>query len=373
MSEPNSHRQVVKSILTAAPLRELMRRPREQILFPPGSLVHIGRRRQESTRISVTSYDAQGYEFREDVEPEGLDACLEPGRVTWVNIDGLHDVQRIAAVGERFGLHPLTLEDIVHTDGRPKFEDHHDYLLLILKSLFYREDDRSIVVDHVSIVVAGNVVLSFREAAEGLFEAVRVRIEESRGRIRTLGADYLAYALADVVVDNYYPTLDAFRENIDRLDEALLKRTRPGLLQEFQRLRREAAFLRRSITPAREVASEFERCDSPMIGKQTRAYLRDLRDHAFSVVEAVDLFRELLTGTLEIYLSRESNRMNEIMKVLTIIATIFIPLTFLAGIYGMNFQHMPELSWRWAYPAFWGVILVVAGALLIFFRRKFWL
>ena len=341
--------------------------------LPPGTLVHIGEAKPEKTKITLLDYD-EGHIHEEEVAT--VDECLpfkdEP-TVTWVNIDGLHQVEILESVGDGFGLHPLVLEDILNTGQRPKAEDLGDYIYVVLKMLYPEGDNDEIAEEQISLILGPTYVLSFQEKAEDVFNPLRERIRNNRGRIRRMGADYLAYTLLDTVIDNYFVVLERLGDRIELLEDELVAHPDPATLHIIHDLKREMVLLRRSVWPLREVISSLERAESPLIRDSTGIYLRDVYDHTIQVIDTVETFRDLLSGMLDIYLSSISNRMNEVMKVLTIIATIFIPLTLVAGIYGMNFEYMPELGWHWGYPSVWVVMLVIGAFMVAYFRRKRWL
>jgi len=267
----------------------------------------------------------------------------------------------------------LVLEDILNTEQRPKIEDFDQYLFIVLKMVNFVTGRNEIAADQLSIVLGSNFLISFHEREKGVFQSVRERIRSGKGRLRTQGVDYLAFALLDSVVDHYYVILETLQERIEDLEERLIVDSDEAAIQEIHELRREVILLRKSVWPLREVISGMQRLETPLITDFTDIYLRDLYDHVMQVMDNVEVFRELLASMLEMYLTTISNRMNAVMKVLTMIATIFIPLTFIAGIYGMNFQYMPELNWRWAYLVVWIVMCLIGAAMLIFFKRKKWL
>ena len=292
--------------------------------------------------------------------------------VNWINITGLHEVETLAQFGDAFGLHPLVLEDILNTDQRPKLEDYGEYLYIVIKRLGNGAPANEIATEQISLILGHNLVISFLESESGVFNGVKDRILNNRGRIRRLGADYLAYALMDAVVDNYFAIFERLGERIEVLQETIISRPTPTSLQTLHVLKRELLFLRKSVWPLREVVSGMQRGDSTLIHKDTWFYLRDVYDHTIHVIDTIETYRDMLASMMDIYLSSLSIRLNEVMKVLTIIATIFMPLTFIVGIYGMNFQHMPELGWRWGYPLVLLLMAAVTAGMLVFFRRKKW-
>jgi magnesium transporter len=340
--------------------------------LPPGTLVHIGEKTMQDAAVSVIDYNEAGCR---ELSPSSAQECgilRESDTVTWINVDGIHDVHLVEQLGQVFGVHPLAQEDIVNSAQRPKFEDFGDHLFLCLKMLYLDEDRGRIVAEQVSLVIGAGFVLSFQEAPGDVFDGIRKRIRDGKGRVRKMGADYLAYVLMDAIVDNYFSILERFGENIEVLEDEIIGQPTPELLREIHGLRREVSFLRRCSWPLREMIGNAARAENALVQERTAMYFRDLYDHSLQVVDAVEMFRESLSGLLEIHLSSSSNRMNEVMKTLTIIATIFIPLTFIAGVYGMNVE-MPEAKYPWAYPVILGVMAAVGVVMLGYFRRKRWL
>lgn len=355
--------------------KRLVKKSLKKIGASPGTLMHIGEQRMEQIGIQAIGYDA-GQLQELPIRPEdAASSCLLRGKpaVTWINIDGLHQIDVIETLGKCFDLHPLMLEDILETGHRPKFEDYESSLFLVLKRLHFDEEKTEIRIEQVSLVLGADFVLSFHEGGSDIFDGVRDRIRNSRGKIRRMGADYLAYALLDSVVDSYFGVVEKLGDRIEVLEEELITRPSRSTLQQIHHLKREMILLRKSVWPLREVIGALQRVESPLVQETTDIFLRDVYDHTIQVIDTVETFRDLLAGMLDLYLSSVSNRMNEIMKVLTIIATIFIPLTFLAGVWGMNFDHMPELRWRWGYALAWGLMLGLALIMLALFRRKKWL
>jgi magnesium transporter len=346
----------------------------KKVGLPPGTLVHIGEKKTDKAKITVIDYDETSFQEREVTSVEECLPFKEKPAITWMNIDGVHDVEIIEKIGKCFELHPLVLEDIVNTEQRPKMEDYEGYLFVVLKMIYYDEDEQKITVEQVSLILGPNYVISFQERRGDVFNILRGRIKAGKGRIRKGGAGYLAYALMDAVVDHYFVILEKIGEEIENIEEELLRNPKPETLQSLHNFKREMIYLRKSVWPLRELVSGLERLESPLLKKANKAFFRDVYDHTIQVIDTVETFRDMISGMFDLYLSSISNKMNEVMKVLTIIATIFIPLTFLAGIYGMNFEYMPELKWHWFYPrVFWLVMLAIAGMMLFYFRRKKWL
>jgi magnesium transporter len=339
----------------------------------PGTLIHVGERKADKSRIRLIEYGESKLEEREVQTAEECFPSKENLTVIWINVDGLHQVEILEQLGNRFGFHPLVLEDILNTEQRPKMEDFEKYVFLVLKMIHFNDRTGQIEAEQISLILGPHYVVSFQEKEGDLFDPVRIRIRSGKGRIRKMGTDYLAYALMDAIVDNYFIALEKIGERIEQTEQQLVSNPVPETLQTIHHLKREMIFLRKSVWPLREVIGVLDRGESPLFRDATRVFLRDLYDHTIQVIDTIETFRDMLSGMLDIYLSSLSNRMNAVMKVLTIIATIFIPLTFVAGIYGMNFRYMPELEWHWAYPLLLVVMLLIAAAMLFYFRRKQWL
>ncbi len=341
--------------------------------MPPGTLIHIGQQKLESQKISVIEYDENSVREYEadDVHPQRIEFKEQP-TTTWIRVRGLHNAEKLGALGDSFRIHPLVLEDILNTDQRPKVEDYGEYLYIVFKLLYLKGESRQVVQEQASVILGANFVISFQEGEDEIFEPVRERINSGKGLMRKTGADYLVYSLLDVTVDNYFAVLERLGENIEVLADRILQKPEPRTLSEIQKSKREMLYVHRWVWPLREAVTALSKRDSTLVKESTVVYLRDVYDHTLRVMDAVDLYREMLSETLDLYMSTVSNKLNQVMTVLTIIATIFIPLTFLAGVYGMNFKYMPELEWRWGYPLFWAVIVAVSAGMLIVFKRKKW-
>lgn len=338
----------------------------------PGTLVHIGDHGQFDSVVTAMVYDEEQLQSRENVTPEQCRELLGLPGVKWLDMDGVHQPEAVRAMGEILNLHPLVLEDILNTDQRPKVEAYAGYLYIVLRMLRYDEARQHIYSEQVSLVLGDKYVFSLQELPDDVFDGVRDRIRGGR-RIRFMQADYLAYAILDAVVDHYFALLEKLGDEIESLEDELMDKPDPGTLQRIHHFKREMLMLRKAVWPLREVLSQLTRDGHQQISDETRLFMRDVYDHSVHVLDTIDTIRELLVSMLDLYLSSINNRMNEVMKVLTIIATVFMPLTFIAGVYGMNFEHMPELSWRWGYPVAWLVMIAVAGGLLVLFRRRGWL
>ena len=330
------------------------------IVFPPGT-----------TRLNVIHYDKERLFERTNVPIAELAALIEPGQVTWVEVEGLGDEAALRRIAELFKIHPLALADIVNVGQRPKAEAYPEFELVICRAACPR-NPTEFDLEQVSIVLGREAVVSFHEGERDVFEPVRERIR--RGSIvRSMGADYLAYALMDVLIDGYYPVVEAMGERLESLEDRLIERPTQALLGEVHVVRRELLTFVRVVHQQRDAVGAMMRADHPQVSEAVRMYLRDSLDHALQISDVLDTFHELALGLMEVYHSSLSHHTNEIIKVLTILSSIFIPLTFIVGVYGMNFEHMPELHWRYGYLLTWGIMLGVVVGLLVYFRRNGWL
>jgi magnesium transporter len=352
---------------------KLVKKRSKKAGFPPGTIVHIGNKRTEKTKITIVDYNEEQFQEKEAKSIKECFPYKDKPTVTWINIDGVHEVKIIEELGKNYNFHPLILEDIVDTDQRPKIKDFGDYIFIILKMHYYDKENNEIKIEQVSLIFGKNYVISFQEREGDVFDSIRERIRNNIGRIRKARADYLIYALMDAIIDNYFTILEKLGEETEDLEAKVIKNPVPANLQIIYRLKSELIFLRKSVWPLREVISILEKGEPALIDKSTNIYLRDIYGHTIQVMDTVETLRDVISGTLEVYLSSVSNRMNEIMKVLTIIATIFIPLTFIVGIYGMNFQYMPELKWVWSYPVVLLGMLIIGIIMVFYFRRKKWM
>ncbi len=344
----------------------------------PGTLVHVGKQKIEKPVITVISYSENHFEKRVAGSVSEAVSAIKPGKTVWINIDGLHEVGVIEEIGKKLDIHLLVLEDVVNTAQRPKFEDFDKYMFFVMKMLNFDQESGTTKSEQISIILGKSSVITFQERPGDIFDALRNRIEKGKGRIRKSGADYLAYALMDAVVDGYFSVLESFGDKIEGKETGLVENPKSEELQEIHSLKREMLFLRKSVWPLREVISGLERSESRLISSKTRLYIRDLYDHTVQVIDTVETFRDMASGLLDLYLSSLSNKMNQVMKVLTIIATIFMPLSFFAGLYGMNFNtdfplNMPELNWEYGYPALLLFLTVISLLMVFYFRKKNWL
>ncbi len=350
----------------------LIRSPAKEIGLPPGTLIHVGEKKMDRTVISYIDYSADHYDAQTDVD---LESCLRfknPETVSWINLDGVHDIAQVEAFGKSFDLHPLTLEDILNTNHPAKFEEFDNSALVIVKMFNFDEQDCRIQTEQISLVLTVENVLTFQEQSGDVFDAVRKRLRRKSGRIRQRGPDYLAYALLDSVVDSYFHVLEKIGDRLDYLETELIDRPTQELLHQVHQIKGQLNFLRKSARPVRELIDALVHSESPLLKDTTTIFLRDLYDHGKQVLDTVESYRDSASGLVDLYMSSVSQRTNEVMQVLTIMASIFIPLTFIAGIYGMNFELMPELKWRYGYVMVWGVMIACFLGMLWFFKRKKW-
>lgn len=357
----------------------------------PGSLIFVGTKRVENSSVHLIEYTKDevhehlvedidhlfavplpGMESTHEAEAGSGEIFADNGKMTWINVDGLHDSELMEKIGNRFNLHPLVLEDIMNTGQRAKFVDFEDFLFVSLKMLRQGEGNR-VVTEQLSFVMKPGLLLSFQEQPGDVLDSVRHRIRNAKGRMRSMNADYLMYALIDTVVDHYISLIEELGQNIEDLELRVLKNPDERVLATINAYKSELNYMSKVIRPVRELVREWNRSQSPLIQKKTRAFLNDLQDITTHAVESIDTYRDLLSDYLNLYHTSMSNKLNDVMKVLTIFSAVFIPITFLAGVYGMNFKYLPELDWPYAYPSFWLIALVIAGSLLVYFKRKKWL
>lgn len=338
---------------------------------PPGTILYSGEEKTEQVKITLIEYNEKEFFEKNFFEIDECFSAVRQDMVKWINVDGIHKVDIVEKIGKLFNIHPLTLEDIVNTEQRPKFEDYDNYVVSIMKMLYYNTE---LHAEQLSIILLDNMVISFQEVRGGdAFDLIRNRIRQGKGRIRRFGADYLAYALHDSVVDCYFSILEKIGDRIEAMEDELIKKPNQATLAQIHHMKREMIFLRKAVWPLRELVNNIQRSETALIKESTEIYLRDVHDHVIRVIDTVETYRDLLSGMMDIYLSSISNKMNEVMKVLTIISTIFIPVTFIAGVYGMNFKYMPELESPYGYWITWGVMLAIMLTLVFYFRRKKWL
>ena len=354
-------------------MNKVIKKMSKKVAQPPGTLIHLGEKKTETVTLNLLRYSKDILEEKKMEDPSECLLEKDFKGVCWVNISGIHDIPTIETIGSTFNIHPLVQEDILNTFHRPKFEESEGYLFLVLKMLVYDPGVKDVISEQVSFVLGTNFVVTFQEQEGDVFNPVRERLRKARGRIRKMGADFLLYALMDAVVDNYFLVLEAMGEELEIIEDQLLENPTPEVLQTVHQLRREMIFLRKAVWPLREVINGLQKTGSELVKNDTKMYLRDVYDHTIQVIETVETYRDMASGLQDLYLSGVSSKMNEVMKVLTIIATIFIPLTFIAGIYGMNFEFMPELKWKTGYFFIWGVMAGIALGMVFYFKRKKWL
>jgi magnesium transporter len=343
----------------------------KKAFLPPGTVEADTSLETQKVVITIMQYNE--FTIQEFVlnNINDLKDITNANSVTWINVDGIHNASLIEKIGSLFEIHPLTLEDVANTDQRPKFEDYENYVVVMMKMLYYYSELHN---EQLSIVLKNNVVITFQENHGGdAFYPIRKRLKEAKGRVRRFGADYLYYALIDAVVDSYFNILEVIGDKIEKIDEELILEPLPDTLKNLHDMKREMIFLRKSVWPVRDLVNSLERSETNLIQPTTDLYLRDVHDHVIRVIETVENYRDLINGMMDIYLSSLSNKMNEVMKMLTIISTLFIPVTFIVGVYGMNFDYMPELRSPYGYAATWVVMLIIMVSLLYYFRRKRWL
>jgi len=341
--------------------------------MPPGSLVYTGDKGHLPAKITITRYNENEIVERHFDSFAECQLVGDPGEVTWINVSGISKVTDLEKVGECFKIHPLVLEDILEVGQRPKVEDYDNYLYIVLNSILPVPEGEKLMAEEISLVLGPHYLLSFFAGDGDLYAPIRERLLQAKGRIRKKGADYLAYSLIDLVVDNYFVELEKFGDQMESLEDEVVANPSPQTLHDVHRFKNDMIMLRKSLWPLREVIARLERRESPLISENLGNYFRDVYDHTIIAIDTVETYRDILSGMLDIYLSSMSNRLNSIMKVLTIIATIFMPLTFITSLYGMNFKHMPELQWEYGYFMVLGVVVVIAVSMLEYFRRKQWI
>ncbi|MFX1378215.1 MAG: magnesium/cobalt transporter CorA [Promethearchaeota archaeon] len=346
---------------------------KKKVGLPPGTLIYTGDKVKEKTKIKVTDYTEDRFIMQEFEDIKKNLTQIEKSLIRWIDIYGLAEVEIIEEIGRQFDLHPLILEDILNPNQRPKLEDYGNFIFAVLKKLSWNQEEEEFEYEQISLILGENYVISFQERDTNLFNPIYERIQVPKGRVRLMGADYLFYVLIDIIIDNYFIVLEKVGEDIENIEDILIKKPEPETLQLIYRLKRSSIELRKSIWPIREIINKLQREQSKLIRDDLQIYLRDIYDHIFRISDLLENYRDIIFGMLDMYLSSVSNRMNDIMKVLTIISTIFIPLSFLAGFYGMNFIYMPEFSSPFAYPILIIIMFAIAFTMLYFFKRKKWI
>lgn len=353
-------------------MQKLVKSRSRTIGMPPGTLVHIGEKKRETTLMTLIGYDEETFEQKK-LGIKGLEALkIKETGITWLNVEGLSDINVLETVGTVFSLHPLVLEDILDTDQRPKIDVNEEYIYISAKMLFYDKELGELDIEQVSLILGEKYVITITEKDTDVFDPIIKRLQQGMSRFRKLGADYLAYSLLDVVVDNYFTVLEGFGEKVELVEDEMVVRNGKQTLRIIHELKRQLLLLHKAVWPLREVLSFLERGESLMVQETTDIYMRDLYDHVIQVMDTTETLRDILSSMLEVYISSSSNKMNEIMKVLTIISTVFMPLSFIVGVYGMNLRNMPELDWPLMYPVLWLVMICISISMLIYFKKKRW-
>lgn len=336
----------------------------------PGTVLFVGEHDATKTQLDLILYNETQFIEEINTSLERVAECMKQGGVMWLNVNSVQEPAVLKNIGELFNIHPLTLEDIADTSQRPKAEEYPSYLFTVVKMLSFNKRDQELNIEHVSIVLGEHFVLSFLEDEGDVFESVRERLRKAKGRLRYCDADLCMYALMDAVVDQYFVVLEHLDDKINEMEDSVFEHVSKIDLQQIHTLRRQVLNIRKATWPLREEIAFIQKLESPLIRKDTQVYLRDLHDHTSQVMDMIENYREILSGIQDTYLSASSNRMNINMQALTTVATIFIPLTFIAGVYGMNFEYMPELKWRYGYLMIWLIMIAVAFLLVRLFRKR---
>lgn len=339
----------------------------------PGTLIHTGFVTQGKIRITLIEYDTENFKINDKVSLEECLNSMNTPAPTWINISGIHDPSMVEKIGRRLGLHPLLLEDILNNTQRSKIDDYKDTIYIVLRKLNIQNDDSDIEDQQVSIILGNNFLITFLETDTDFFNPVVERLKIANSRMRARGVDYLAYAVVDCIVDHYFLTLEKIDDRIERFENLIVDNPDHRVLKGIQNLKKQVSHLRKAIWPTREVVSKFIRIESSLVKESTKIYLQDVYDHVIQAIDSIESFRDVASGMVEIYISNINSKMNEIMKVLTVVATIFVPLTFISSLYGMNFKHMPELEWKWGYYLVLGIMAISSFFMWRFFRRKGWI
>jgi magnesium transporter len=340
--------------------------------LPPGTIIYADDKSLSPFKLEIFHYDKDDLEEKITTDVNEALALIGQDKVTWINIEGRQNPEEIEKLCSFLNIHALTIEDILTPGQRPKIEDNVEYLFLVIKILSFTKED-SLATEQVSLLLGDKYVISFHEQSGATLDIIKNRIRQSKGRIRNKNADYLFYALIDAIVDYYFVVLEKIGDKLEDIEDDLLENPSMDTLNALHRMKKEVITLRRAVWPLREVVNKLERRDLKLLGHETNIFFRDVYDHTIQVIETVETFRDMISGMIDLYQSTTSNRLNQVMKALTIIATIFLPLTFLTGLYGMNFDYMPELQWHYGYFAVWGLSITVVATMLVIFRRKRWL
>lgn len=338
----------------------------------PGSVIFIGNQKMNKTEVEIFQYNKDHFYESKPENINDLSSLINSNTVTWINIDGLHDTYLIEFLGEQFGISSLVLEDVVNTDQRPAFFEDADYITIILKSFFFIPNDSKVYSEQISFILFKNCLITLQEKGGDFFNVVRERIRKNKGRIRSSGADYLCYTLIDALIDSYFTQFEFLGNKIESLDEKILKNFHKDIIEEIYLIKTELNFIRKSVRPVKEILTKLILSDSKFINSKTISYLKDIEDLSTQINEVIESYSTMISDQLNIYNTSISNRSNEVMKVLTIFSTIFIPLTFIVGVYGTNFDFLPELHYKNSYFIMWAVMIAIAVYLLYIFKRRRW-
>ncbi len=341
--------------------------------LPPGTLVLPPGKKSENTKISLIHWNAESIERQEGVAPLQISPFLEKEGTTWVMVEGIRDLKALEELGRVFDLHPLMLEDICNPIQRPKLDDYQDKIFIVIELLHYINKQMKIEDEQVSIVLGKNYVITFLQSKNALLEPIVKRLNNENSRVRHGGSDYITYALVDLIIDYSFATIEVINTVLNKIEEQMLIKPpedAPSLIQKSKKL---VWDLRTSLFPMREVISQFQRLETPWINKATKFYMHDVSDHIYQGLDLIESSRDTTLSLLDIHHSYQNQKLNDVMKTLTVVATIFVPLTFISSLYGMNFKHMPELNWAWGYPLTIGVMVLVAAGMLCYFRKNEWI
>ncbi len=337
----------------------------------PGTLIYTGKVKDEEAEVTLLQYNENAINKTERKDLPEILSKISPSQANWINVSAIHHTEVIQKIGDHFNLHPLVLEDIPNTLLSPQYEDFDDYLFITLKMLSVNAESHLVEQEHVSFILGKNYLLSFQERKKDVFDPVRQRLEKARGKIRKRGVDYLLYALIDVIVDNYYAITEEVSEKMNQLESELIRRPTPRAVEKIANYKKQLIELRKTVYPLRDALGKLDN-EEELIEQGTMRFFKDVYSHVEHVINTMETQRDILTGFMDLYMSTLSHKMNEVMKTLTIIATIFIPLTFVAGVYGMNFQYMPELQWKWGYFASLGLMFLVGIIMYIYMKSRRW-
>jgi magnesium transporter len=338
----------------------------------PGSLIHIGKVYADRAKISIVEYSKDSFIEKDDATLQEALHYIESPQITWINVQGIHDTNLINALGKAFGMHPLVMEDILNTTQRAKLDDYKQYLYIVLRLLNYNTELQEVNGEQISILVKNDCLVTFQESDKDLFKSIRERIRKPNTKIREMGTDYLCYTIIDWIIDQHFTILEKVDDKLETLEEDLLDNPHIGILLKIERTKREIILLRKSVWPLRDLISQFNRIETPLIHESSRVFMRDVYDHTIQLIDTIESFRDIVSGMLDLYLSNLTQRTNEIMKVLTVVSTIFVPLTFLASLYGMNFDNIPELHAQYGYYILLGTMVLIASFMIYYFHKKKW-